>query len=75
MIKRTFPLFLLEQRMAELDLRGTALWADSSNSKNSSFFVFFWNSPPPTGRGVTDCIVFAPLHTPAIVESTQRATD
>lgn len=37
--------------------------ADSSKSRNSSFFVFYWNSPPPKGQGVTDCIVFAPLHT------------
>lgn len=37
-------------------------WADSSKSRNSSFFVFYWSSPPLKGQGVTDCIVFAPLH-------------
>lgn len=42
---------------------GSSARADSSKSRNSSFFVFYWNSPPPKGQGVTDCVVFAPLHT------------
>lgn len=71
MIKHSFPLLLLKQLGAEVDLTGGALSvaprliAAKAETAASLCFTEILLSPPPApeGQGVTDCIVFAPLHT------------
>lgn len=67
MIKHTFPLLLIKQLIAEIDLTATALLVVpgliAAKAETAASLCFTEILPHRKGQGVTDCIVFAPLHT------------